>query len=148
MSGSVWGLRLPLVLTGLLLAAAPITSDDATVAQAQLPVARALAKQAKVIVAVIDPVVTPVNPTEQPTRMQNFTVQGTVSECFKGPVRPPSNIKYVITAEGRPAKLAHNHIAFLRGGTNDHWVALDGPMFRDSAAMRHGLGQFLSGCHR
>lgn len=106
MSRSVLRLSLLPMLAGLLLAAGPVSSDDAAVATAQLPVARQLARQAKAIVAVADPTITPADPAKSATRTQNFIVHGIVAECFKGPVRPSSFIGYTITAEGRPAKLA------------------------------------------
>ena len=112
----------------------------------QMGLARPLSHEAQAIVAVHGASVTPVDPREKPTRMQDYEVRGAVVECLKGTLRPPAAVSYRLTSEGRPDRLAGDHIAFLRRGPGRGWVAVDGPVFADSPQTRHGVRRLTGGC--
>lgn len=141
------GCGLSLVAMSMAVCAGATVPDDRSIARTQLEVARQVRGEADLIVAVVPRSVVPEEPHAPPFRMQNFTVAGSVSRCFKGRMPRPATVSYVVTAEGRPAALNRPHIAFLRraGG---RWTAVDGPMFRDSTPMRAGLARMTHGCVR
>lgn len=134
-----------------LVASIPVSASaraggEATDVMAQLEIAQPLAKQARAIVAIRSQGVAPVDPAEKPTRMQDYVVHGTVAECLKGSLKPPGAITYRLTSEGRPERLTSDHIAFLRKGARRGWIAVDGPVFRDSPTLRLGVRRITGGC--
>ncbi len=137
-------IRIAFVVLFAPLAASP-SGAEARAAGPPLELLRPLTREARAVVALSATRVTPVDATETPTRMQDYEVEGTVAECFKGELRRAAQVRYRLTAEAPPQRLAHDHVAFLKR-TRVGWVAVEGPMFEDGVGLRRALRQTGASC--
>jgi hypothetical protein len=118
-----------LLLALALCAAAGAAAKDAGVDEpVGLEVARTLKKETLAAVALHVTDFRPVELPEVPRRLQEFIVEGTVTECFKGPLRAREPVVYYAVTEGRIDSFGKDHIIFLRKGSErkDRWVPVVG----------------------
>lgn len=135
----------PIFVAGMALVSAASVAVDA----APSAIVRQLAREAQAVVALDVASVTPVDPAEKASRLQEFWVDGTVTRCFKGNVPSGSRFRYGLFSEGKP-RMAAKTIVFLRRAKRKdaHWTAVDGPIFDDVPTLQHGLATITPGCKR